>query len=93
MEEGQPGGMEHLARSLPPVFLEEAGVGALAVHLVAQQWEAQVGQMDADLVGPAGVQSAFDPGGALQSLMHRYSVQASRPSPGVVTAIFLRWMG
>ena len=66
MQESQSSGMEHLAGCFPVVFLEESSVGPLSVHVVAEQRKAQMGQVNPDLVGSAGVQLALDPRGAPQ---------------------------
>jgi hypothetical protein len=53
--------MEHLAGCFPVVFLKKSSVGPFSVHVVAKQWKAQMGEVDPNLVGSAGVQLALDP--------------------------------
>ena len=61
MLKGQSGGMEHLTRGLPVVFLEEPCVGPLSVHVVTEQRKAEMSQVNPNLVGSAGVQLALNP--------------------------------
>jgi hypothetical protein len=61
MQESQSGGMEHLTGGLPVVFLKEPCVGPLSVHVIAEQRKAQMGQVNPNLVGSAGVQLALNP--------------------------------
>ena len=52
MSEGEFPGVEHLARIIAGPFP--------AVQFVAEHGMTEVMEMDADLVGPAAVESAFD---------------------------------
>ena len=61
MVKGQSGGMEHLTRGLPVVLLKEPCVGPFSVHFVTEQREAEMGQVNPNLVGSAGVQLALNP--------------------------------
>ncbi len=82
---------------LPRVEHLPGGRAGTAVERIAQDGITQVPQVNADLVGAARQQVAFDQGrrapGKVSSRRTRYSVADARPRGGCTTVIFLRSTG
>jgi hypothetical protein len=68
MFEGKGVGVEHLALGVVLGLGSQPGVLFAAVDAVSHEGETEVLEMDADLVGSAGMQDDLDEGGAMQSL-------------------------
>lgn len=84
--------VEHLARGPVAGDFREPRVWALAVGVIPDERVAEVLEVDADLVGAAGVERGLEPGGTRSRSLTRNPVQASRPPPST-TAICLRCVG